>query len=265
MSLNTGALPISIGGIVAEFNTAPTTVGTVIVAHSIAVSGFTMLAAKLGQKFGSLNVYRAATGAAAGVDGDDDVQLQCGHAARSPDHRGLGVGGDHSDAGCVNCKQLQRQTAGDCHWCSRCGAGDGGSDRVLSCRRRRQPLRLAVCIRTHHPVLGRCSVAERASNAGSEGGWCEDRRRRRTTGGGRSVSYRRRRKQLQRLGRNARQRMGAVQRARCIAGTGDGDRRRCRRAVFHRVDAAQATPRADTAACAGSHQMRLRSVPQLFH
>ena len=61
MSLNTGALPISIGGIVAEFNTAPTTVGTVIVAHSIAVSGFTMLAAKLGQKFGSLNVYRAAT------------------------------------------------------------------------------------------------------------------------------------------------------------------------------------------------------------
>ena len=61
MSLNTGALPISIGGIVAEFNTAPTTVGTVIVAHSIAVSGFTMLAAKLGQKFGSLDIYRAAT------------------------------------------------------------------------------------------------------------------------------------------------------------------------------------------------------------
>jgi predicted MFS family arabinose efflux permease len=61
MSLNISALPVSIGGIVAEFNIAPTTVGTVIVAHSIAVAGFTMLGAKLGQKFGSLNVYRAAT------------------------------------------------------------------------------------------------------------------------------------------------------------------------------------------------------------
>jgi MFS family permease len=61
MSLNTSALPVSIGGIVAEFNTAPTTVATAIVTHSIAVSGFTMLAAKLGQKFGSLIIYRVAT------------------------------------------------------------------------------------------------------------------------------------------------------------------------------------------------------------
>ena len=61
MSLNVNALPVSIGSIVAEFNTAPTTIGTAIVAHSIAVAGFTMLGAKLGQKFGSLAVFRWAT------------------------------------------------------------------------------------------------------------------------------------------------------------------------------------------------------------
>ncbi len=61
MSLNVNAIPVSIGGIVAEFNTAPTTVGTAIVAHSVAVAGFTMLGAKLGQKFGSLKVFRIGT------------------------------------------------------------------------------------------------------------------------------------------------------------------------------------------------------------
>jgi len=61
MSLNVNALPVSVGGIVAEFNAAPTTVGTAIVAHSVAVAGFTMLGAKLGQKFGSLRVFRIAT------------------------------------------------------------------------------------------------------------------------------------------------------------------------------------------------------------
>lgn len=61
LSLNINALPVSIGAIVAEFTIAPTTVGTVIVAHAIAVAGFTMLGAKLGQKFGSLNVFRVAT------------------------------------------------------------------------------------------------------------------------------------------------------------------------------------------------------------
>jgi MFS family permease len=61
MSLNVNALPVSIGGMVADFNTAPTTIGTAIVAHSIAVAGFVMLGAKLGQKFGSRNVFRLAT------------------------------------------------------------------------------------------------------------------------------------------------------------------------------------------------------------
>jgi predicted MFS family arabinose efflux permease len=59
MSLNINSLPVSIGGIVTEFHTAPTTVGTAIVAHSVAVAGFAMLGARLGQKFGSLNVFRA--------------------------------------------------------------------------------------------------------------------------------------------------------------------------------------------------------------
>ena len=61
ISLNISALPISIGGIVADFETAPTTVGTAIVAHSLAVAAFTMVSARLGQKFGSLRVFRIST------------------------------------------------------------------------------------------------------------------------------------------------------------------------------------------------------------
>jgi predicted MFS family arabinose efflux permease len=61
MSLNINALPVSISNIVNEFDTSPTTVGTAIVAYSLAVAGFVMLGGKLGQKFGSLNVFRVAT------------------------------------------------------------------------------------------------------------------------------------------------------------------------------------------------------------
>jgi MFS family permease len=61
MSLNINALPVSIGNIVNEFDTSPTTVGTAIVAYSLAVAGFVMLGGKLGQKFGSLSVFRIAT------------------------------------------------------------------------------------------------------------------------------------------------------------------------------------------------------------
>ena len=63
MSLNINALPVSISGIVKDFNVAPTTVGTAIVAYSLGVAGFIMLGAKLGQLFGSLIVFRAATAA----------------------------------------------------------------------------------------------------------------------------------------------------------------------------------------------------------
>jgi MFS family permease len=61
MSWNINALPVSIGGISAEFSTAPTTVVTAIVAYSLGVAGFTMLGARLGQKFGPLQVFRCMT------------------------------------------------------------------------------------------------------------------------------------------------------------------------------------------------------------
>ncbi len=50
MSWNINALPVSIGGISAEFGTAPSTVVTAIVAYSLGVAGFTMLGARLGQQ-----------------------------------------------------------------------------------------------------------------------------------------------------------------------------------------------------------------------
>ncbi len=58
MSWNINALPVSIGGISAGFSTAPTTVVTAIVAYSLGVAGFTMLGARLGQKFGPLRMFR---------------------------------------------------------------------------------------------------------------------------------------------------------------------------------------------------------------
>jgi hypothetical protein len=53
MSFNVASLPVSMGGMVASFNTPPTTVGTAIIMYSLFVSGFVMLGAKLGQRFGS--------------------------------------------------------------------------------------------------------------------------------------------------------------------------------------------------------------------
>jgi len=53
MSFNVAALPVSMGGMVASFNTPPTTVGTAVVMYSLGVSAFVMLGAKLGQRFGS--------------------------------------------------------------------------------------------------------------------------------------------------------------------------------------------------------------------
>ena len=58
MSWNINALPVSIGGITAEFSAAPTTVVTAIVAYSLGVAGFTMVGARLGQKFGPLRMFR---------------------------------------------------------------------------------------------------------------------------------------------------------------------------------------------------------------
>ena len=57
MSFNVNALPVSIGGIVASFDTSPTTVGTAIVTYSLFVAG--MLGAKMGALFGSRLVFQA--------------------------------------------------------------------------------------------------------------------------------------------------------------------------------------------------------------
>jgi MFS family permease len=60
MSFNVAALPVSMSGMVNSFNTPPTTVGTAIVMYSLGVSGFVMLGAKLGQRFGSKIFFQMA-------------------------------------------------------------------------------------------------------------------------------------------------------------------------------------------------------------
>jgi len=53
MGFNVSALPVSIGGIVEDFNTSPSSVSTALVVYSLAVAGFVMLGAKLGKLIGS--------------------------------------------------------------------------------------------------------------------------------------------------------------------------------------------------------------------
>jgi MFS family permease len=61
MSFNVAAIPVSMGGMVESFNTPPTTVGTAVALYSLGVSGFIMLGAKLGQRFGSKVFFQAAS------------------------------------------------------------------------------------------------------------------------------------------------------------------------------------------------------------
>ena len=60
MSFNVASLPVALSGMVESFNVPPTTVATGIVAYSMLVAGFVMLGAKLVQRFGALQVFRAA-------------------------------------------------------------------------------------------------------------------------------------------------------------------------------------------------------------
>jgi MFS family permease len=62
MSFNINALRVSVGGIVASFNTSPTTVGTAIVIHSLIVAGLVMLGAKIASRFGARLVFQATAG-----------------------------------------------------------------------------------------------------------------------------------------------------------------------------------------------------------
>src|SRR5262245_34016115 len=59
MSYNVASLPVALGGMVASFNAPPTTVATGIVTYGMLVAGFVMLGAKLTQRFGALQIFRA--------------------------------------------------------------------------------------------------------------------------------------------------------------------------------------------------------------
>jgi predicted MFS family arabinose efflux permease len=59
MSFNVASLPVALSGMVESFNVPPTTVATGIVTYSMLVAGFVMLGAKLNQRFGALNIFRA--------------------------------------------------------------------------------------------------------------------------------------------------------------------------------------------------------------
>src|SRR5262245_16847197 len=60
MSFNVAAIPVSMGGMVESFSFPPTTVGTAVVLYSLGVSGFIMLGAKLGQRYGSKIFFQVA-------------------------------------------------------------------------------------------------------------------------------------------------------------------------------------------------------------
>lgn len=60
MSFNVAALPVSMGGMVESFGVPPTTIGTAIIMYSMGVSGFVLLGAKLGQRFGSKIFFQIA-------------------------------------------------------------------------------------------------------------------------------------------------------------------------------------------------------------
>ena len=59
MSFNVAAIPVSMGGMVESFGVPPTTVGTAVVMYSLGVSGFVLLGAKLGERFGSKIFFQA--------------------------------------------------------------------------------------------------------------------------------------------------------------------------------------------------------------
>ncbi|WP_239683902.1 MFS transporter [Leucobacter musarum] len=58
MSFNVAALPISLGGMVADFGVPPTTASTTIVVYGLAVAALVMTGAKLGQRVGWVLIFR---------------------------------------------------------------------------------------------------------------------------------------------------------------------------------------------------------------
>jgi len=58
MAFNVNALPVSIGPIVEELETASTSIATALVVYSLFVAGFVMLGAKIGKLFGERRVFQ---------------------------------------------------------------------------------------------------------------------------------------------------------------------------------------------------------------
>lgn len=58
MSFNVASLPVSLGGMVDDFDVAATTVSTAIVTYGIAVAALVMVGAKLGQRIGWVLIFR---------------------------------------------------------------------------------------------------------------------------------------------------------------------------------------------------------------
>ncbi|HEX6509157.1 MAG TPA: MFS transporter, partial [Chloroflexota bacterium] len=58
MAFNVTGLPVSMGAIVHEFDTSPTSVGTALVLYSLMVAGFVMLGGKVGKRVGSRRVFQ---------------------------------------------------------------------------------------------------------------------------------------------------------------------------------------------------------------
>ncbi|NTU79014.1 MAG: MFS transporter, partial [Chloroflexales bacterium] len=59
LAFNVSALQVSIGGIVEDFQTSPSSVSTALVVYSLAVAGFVMLGAKLDRLLGSRLMFQA--------------------------------------------------------------------------------------------------------------------------------------------------------------------------------------------------------------
>jgi MFS family permease len=84
MGFNVSALPVSIGGIVEDFNTSPSSVSTALVVYSLAVAGFVILGAKLGKLIGSRLAFQigvifhglAMVGMAVSISSTMMVQMQ---------------------------------------------------------------------------------------------------------------------------------------------------------------------------------------------
>ncbi|MFZ4893831.1 MFS transporter [Plantibacter sp. Mn2098] len=58
MSFNVSALPVSLGGMVADFGVPPTSVSTAIVTYGLVVAALVMVGAKLGQRVGWIIMFR---------------------------------------------------------------------------------------------------------------------------------------------------------------------------------------------------------------